>query len=133
MDKETLEKIKNILAGHSDIKLAYLFGSQATGEAGPMSDYDFAIYLDSKDVQAAYDLRFKLMDELGRLLKSDKIDVVVLDTLEHSELKFNIIKDGILLLEVEPHKVVLEPKIMNEYFDFRMSLERNGLTRKENI
>jgi uncharacterized protein len=132
MNKQTLEKIKKIFSTYPDILLAYFFGSQATGDAGPLSDYDFAIYLDSKEAEKAYDIKFKLMDELGRLLKTDNIDVVILDLTDQPELKYNIIKDGILLLEVKPHKVLLEPRVLNEFFDFRMSLEKNGLSRPTN-
>jgi hypothetical protein len=57
------------------------------------------------------------------------VDVVVLDTSEKPDLKYNIIKDGQLIHEIEPFRVMLEPKILHEYFDFNMMLERNGLTR----
>lgn len=40
-------KIK-LFENYPEIKLVYLFGSQAEGKTGPMSDYDFAIYFDEK-------------------------------------------------------------------------------------
>ena len=53
----------------------------------------------------------------------------MLDITESPELKFNVIKEGKLIYEVEPYKVIIEPKILNEYFDFHSLLLRYGLTR----
>jgi hypothetical protein len=51
---------------------------------------------------------------------------------ELKKLKYSIIKDGNLIFEKEPFKVIVEPKILNEYFDFHAMLLRHRLTR-ENI
>lgn len=120
-----MAELKEIFQRHDEVKVAYFFGSQAANEAGPMSDFDFAVFLGTKDPKTIYGIKFALMDELGRLLGTDKIDVVVLDTAMQPELKYRIIKDGILLKEVEPYRVELEPRIMNEYFDFRIMTARH--------
>jgi len=44
------------------------------------------------------------------------------------EMKYAIITEGILLYEKEPYRVIVEPRILNEYFDFRIMLKRHGLT-----
>lgn len=129
MDKEKIETLKNIFRAYPEIKLAYIFGSRANGQEGPLSDYDFAVYFDLKDKIRMSDIRFKLLDQLGRELKTDKIDLVILNMTESPELKYNIIKDGIIIYEVEPYKLLFEPRVLNEYFDFKMILERHGLTR----
>jgi uncharacterized protein len=128
--KKEIENLLPIFKKFQEIKLVYFFGSQAEGLAGPISDYDFAVYLDEKSRDKIYDIRFKLMDEIGRSLKTDKIDVVILNTTESPEIKYAIIKDGILLYEKEPFKILVEPKILNEYFDFHEMLVRNNLTKK---
>jgi predicted nucleotidyltransferase len=111
-----------------DIKLAYIFSSRATAE-GPLSDYDFAVYFDLKDKIKMSDIRFMLLDQLGRELKTDKIDLVILNMTESPELKYNIIKDGRVTYEEEPYKVIFEPRVLNEYFDFTIMLLRHGLTK----
>lgn len=124
-----LEQIKSVFEIYPEIKLVYFFGSKSKGEEGPLSDYDFAVYLDEKDKKKMFDIKFKLHDKLSRLLKTDKIDVVILNITEGPEIKYEIIKEGKLILEKEPFKVLVEPKILNEYFDFRSLLARYGLTK----
>lgn len=126
MDQRKEKKLRRVFEKYPKIKLAYIFGSQARGDAGPLSDFDFAFYTSEKDAKKIFNLRLKLMTDLSLLLKSDKVDVVALNTIENSELKYNIIKEGKLILEREPYKVAIEPKIMNEYFDFQMSWALNG-------
>lgn len=129
MDAQQLEKLKTIFKLYSAIKLVYFFGSRAENQGGPLSDYDFGIYLDEKDKNRMFDIKFKLFDQLSRFLKTDKIDIVILNLAESSELKYNIIKEGKLIFEEEPFKVLLEPKILNEYFDFRLMLLKYNLTK----
>lgn len=130
MAKETaIKNLHLIFKNYPSIKLVYFFGSRAAGQSGPLSDYDFAFYLDEKEKSARFDIKFQLFDVLSRKLKTDKVDVVILNDTQSPELKYNIIKNGILIYAKEPFKVLLEPKIMNEYFDFRDSLARHGLTK----
>jgi len=126
------EEIKNltpIFEKYSEVKLVYLFGSRANGKIGPLSDYDLAVYLDEKDAKKRFDLRLRLMGEVSSKLKTDKLDLVILNDIDGPELKYNIVKEGILLFEKEPFKVIIEPKIFNEYFDFHALLLRHNLTK----
>ena len=124
-----LDKIKQIFREISEVKLAYLFGSQATGKTGPLSDYDFAVYLDEELTDfEMFDIKTKLLDRIGRSLKTDKVDVVVLNQTEKPELKYHVIKDGQLIHEEEPYRLLVEPKILNLYFDFMTGLQKNNLT-----
>ena len=126
--KKHKEKIREISEKYQ-LKLVYLFGSMASGKTGPLSDYDFAVYLDEKDFKKRFDIRLKLIAEISEIFKTDKIDVCVLNDIKSPELKYNIIKEGILLLEKEPFKVVIEPQIITEYIDFHSSLLRYNLTK----
>ncbi len=112
-----------------EVKLAYLFGSRAKNKAGPMSDYDFAVSLAGESKEKMGDLRLKVAAELCRALKTDAVDVVVFELAESPELKYNIIKESAPLFAREPYKVLIEPKILTEYFDFRAVLRRHHLTR----
>ena len=126
---EIIEAVRDIIQFHREIKLAYLFGSQATGHIGDLSDFDFAFYVDGNNTKEMYDLKFTLGDKIGRALKSDSVDIVILNLTESPELKYNIIKEGKLLYCEEPFKVLIEPRIMNEYFDFHDLLARYNLTK----
>lgn len=126
---EELGELQHIFHKYPDIKLVYLFGSRTSGKQGPLSDFDFALFIDSRDIKAMYDLKFRLMDEISLLLKTDKVDITILNLTESPELKYFIITSGTLLIEREPFKVLLEPRILNEYFDFHSMLLRNSLTR----
>ncbi len=131
MEKQTMEikDLERIFAFYPEIKLVYLFGSRARGESGPLSDFDLAFYVDEKDKKKIFDLKLKLMDKISRSLKTDKVDVVMLNATESPEMKYNIIKEGNLIYCKEPYKVLVEPKILNEYFDFRDFLLRYNLTK----
>jgi len=106
------------------VVLAYIFGSTATGTRGPMSDYDFAVYLDEPDIKKRYDIKFQLMGKLSSVLKTNKVDVAVINDTDNVYLKHAIINEGKLLFEKEPYKVIVEPKILNEYFDFQIFINQ---------
>ena len=86
-------------------------------------------FLDKKDKKEIARIQFQLMDELALFLGTDKVDVVVLDSSKTPELKYNILQEGKLIFEREPFRVIVEPRILNEYFDFHLSLKGHGLTR----
>ena len=116
--------MKDLAREMPQIVLAYIFGSTATNTRGPMSDYDFAVYLDEPDIKKRYHIKFSLMGKLSQALKTNKVDVAVINDTDNVYLKHAIISEGKLLFEKEPYKVIVEPKIMNEYFDFRMLIDK---------
>jgi len=126
---EILNKVKDICDAHPEIKLAYFFGSQVSGNTGLLSDFDFAFYADEKDRVKLFDLKINLMSKISLALGTDKIDVVILNLTESPELKYGIIKDGELIIAEEPYKVLIEPRILHEYFDFHEILARHHLTK----
>jgi len=129
MNKKILQKLKSIFKLYSEIKLVYLFGSRSQGDIGPLSDYDFAFYLDEQDKKKIYKIKVELLNKISSILKTDKVDIVMLNTAKGPELKYNIIKSGKLIFEKEPFRILVEPKILTEYFDFRLSLKKHNLTK----
>ena len=129
MTQNKFKNLNSIFKLHPKIKLVYFFGSKAKRKAGPLSDYDFAFYVEEKDKKRIFELQLKLIKDLTRFLKTDKVDILMLNLIEGPELKYNIINEGKLIYEKEPYKVLIEPRILNEYFDFRMSLLRYNLTK----
>ncbi|KKT73169.1 MAG: Nucleotidyltransferase [Candidatus Nomurabacteria bacterium GW2011_GWA1_46_11] len=67
-------------ASQKPISLVYLFGSQATGDVGPSSDYDFAVLFDRLlSSGERFDLKLDFVNFLSGIVKTDKIDVVDLN------------------------------------------------------
>lgn len=129
--EQDLTNLVRIFEGFPEVKLAYFFGSKANGTDGPLSDYDFAVYfdLDKKETIKMFDIKFNLEAKLSRELKTDKVDVVILNITKSPEFKYSVIKEGKIIFEQEPYRVLVEPRILNEYFDFIYGLRKYGLTK----
>ena len=123
-------QLYHVFKSSPSVGVVYLFGSQATGDTHANSDYDFAIYFDEKNTVKRFELLFDLAGKLSKILQTDKIDVHSLNDLQSPELKYNIISSGKVIFEREPYRIQIEPRILNEYFDFNYLLEKYGLTHK---
>jgi predicted nucleotidyltransferase len=128
-NKKAITKIQELFSKYPKIKLVYFFGSRANGKFNDNSDYDFAIYFDKEDEKKMFDTKIKLMTQLAILLENDKIDVVVLNQSTDPTLNYEIIKTGKLIYDKEPFRIVVEPKILNEYFDYYIGLKKYNLTK----
>ena len=118
--------LESLFSKYQEIKLVYLFGSQATRTAGPNSDYDFAVYLDpTTEISIQKDILLSLIADISSILKNDKVDIVLLNQPAPPLLKYNIIKDGILIFQRAPYKIVVEPEIYSQYFDFQVFMQKH--------
>jgi len=88
--------------------------------------------LDEKDKNKMFETKLELMAKLSLVLKSDNIDIVILNLTESPELKYNIIKEGILILKKEHYKILVEPQILNRYFDFKQIYDKHYYYQKQN-
>lgn len=129
MDPKTRESLSDVFGSFPEVKLAYFFGSRSQGTEGPLSDYDFAVYVDEQDTLKAHDIRLSLMERICHVVGSNQVDVVMLNAAVSPELKYHAIATGILLFEREPFKVLVEPRLLNEYFDHYTLLRLNHLTQ----
>jgi len=129
MNEKQINKLISIFESNCCIKLVYLFGSRINGKLGPLSDYDFGIFLDGLDTEQMYETKINLQYKISRLLKTDQVDIVILNLTESPELKYNIIAKSRLIYLVKPFKLLIEPRILNEYFDFREMLLKHNLTK----
>jgi predicted nucleotidyltransferase len=109
-----------------DVVLAYLFGSQARGQAGPLSDIDVAVLLADTVAEAdAFELRLALMDEITYHLRTNAVDVLVLN---HAPLAlaYRVLRDGVLIYcRDEAKRVEFTARTVNMYLDFEPFLERH--------
>jgi predicted nucleotidyltransferase len=110
-----ISKLKSSLSQHPDIVFAYLFGSQASGRATRMSDIDIAVYLHgSPDGEK----RLEILGILIDALKSDRIDLVILNTAP-LPLQFRVLKNNQLLVDNAPFiRHAFESKTIAMYLDF---------------
>ena len=121
MQKLTKQQL-NKIAKKYKINTFYIFGSQATGKAGKLSDYDFAVLMDDKILPEKYgDYQIKIISELLRLIKADHIDLVILnDKKIPLLLKYNVIKEGKILFEKnKSNRVDLEVNILRRWLDWQ--------------
>jgi len=119
---------KEIFGKYPEMKLVYFFGSQAEGKAGPLSDYDFALYFDEKTKPLRrFNIALELNGILTSLLKTNQVDTVILNDDVRSLLKYQAIRYGKLIYHIEPYKMIAEPQVLNEYFDFQIFSKHHNL------
>ena len=99
------------------IRLAYLFGSQAIGHTGPLSDIDLAI-LWPEDERLPMLASMKLQQAIRDRLQDERIEVGPLNT-QGIGFCFQVIRDGLLLYGTERDRVRFETKVLNEHHDFQ--------------
>lgn len=122
------EKLKAVFESIPEVKLVYLFGSRARKQEGDLSDYDFAVYIEERDREKLFEIRINLMNKIAKTLQTDKVDLLILNSQASPDIKYFAIKEGILIYENEFYRVKIEPRILNEYFDFEIMLRKNNLT-----
>lgn len=123
---ELLSKVRKFLESRDDVGFAYLFGSMAENTAGPLSDIDTAVYL--KATEDLFRKRLLLMEELGVLLGTEKLDLIVLNEAP-IVLKNEIIRNGIILKEERSMRIPFEVEVLREYLDtaYLRSVQRESL------
>jgi uncharacterized protein len=114
-----------LFEGYPAIRSAYLFGSAATGHAGPESDIDIAIrFAPEPSPESAFNLRLELMDKLENIF-THPVDIVVLNSASLVMIR-QVLTHGVLLYAENPEKenswAIQKRK---EYFDFKYYLDRN--------
>ena len=111
-----LPDAREYLNKHPKVLFAYLFGGLARDRVLPLSDVDIAIYM-AEDAEIAQE-KLEILGKLNELLKTDEVDLVVLNTAT-LPLAARIIKNKIILVDKIPFtRHAFESLILREYFDF---------------
>jgi uncharacterized protein len=122
MDIATLSRhVQDAITESREVALVYLFGSRAellagAGHLGPMSDYDFGLWIDRGSngpvVLSAFAHR------MAKHLQTDRVDVVLLNDAP-IELAYAIIAHGVLLFRRDAAtQVESEATMMSCYGDY---------------
>jgi predicted nucleotidyltransferase len=113
-------ELLKILEEQKYIKLTYLFGSVANGNQGKLSDVDIAVLLDdSLSKKERFDLQLKLIGDLSAILKTNNLDLIIMNDAPLS-LRYEIIKANYpLFIRNEGEKIDFEAKILSAYLDRR--------------
>jgi predicted nucleotidyltransferase len=80
LDGERRRGLAELFEREPDVVAAYLFGSQARGEAGPLSDVDLAVWLDDHpEPGRRVSRQLALSTRAASLLGTDEVELVVLN------------------------------------------------------
>lgn len=110
-----MAELADFFVSEQRVLFAYLFGSRArSGQSGPLSDLDLAVCLD--DQADFFATRLHLMASLARRIRTEKFDLVVLNEAPLI-LRYEVVKDGIVLKEDKPRRVLFETEVVRTYLD----------------
>jgi predicted nucleotidyltransferase len=117
MDKQIIQDyIRPLLSNDTRILLAYLFGSQASGKTGPISDVDLGI-LFSEDIDIQQ-VSSEMALIVAKVLPGKSVDIVSLNN-SPVELAYAVIAQGVCIYRVnEAERVEFEAQVLGKYGDY---------------
>lgn len=122
-----IDSLRQVLFTDKLVVFAYLFGSRAHGTAGERSDWDMAVYIDDDMLEAnPVWQKFEIENRLSFILKTDAVEVVVLNRMDNPVLGFEIINRGMLLVDKdEETRVIFESRVLGRYQDWQYFQSRH--------
>ena len=118
------EKLKSIFKDYPYIASAYLFGSQASGKTGPMSDIDIAILLKDnapKGRELIHEEDY-LSHRIADALQIKEVDLIELNR-QGLIFVHNVLKTGKLIYDADPDfRIKFVTKVISDYCDFELTL-----------
>lgn len=118
VEKAPAESEMSEIFERHQVALAYLFGSQATGQAGPLSDVDIAVLFSSCVPPKQWSLiQLALMNDLMSLFGRNEMDLVILNRATPL-LADQVVRHGQVLFESDPlQRVRFETETLRRYLD----------------
>lgn len=95
---------------------AYVFGSQATGSATPLSDVDIAVLLAS-DAASPAEIQVMLMSDLMGVLHRNDLDVVILNAAPVLPRHRAVSRGRLLFCRDHAARAAFEAATLREYLD----------------
>ncbi|MCY4508847.1 MAG: nucleotidyltransferase domain-containing protein [Acidobacteria bacterium] len=130
-DRQLCYDLARDLRALPTVRLAWLFGSRARGAARRDSDVDIAVLVGDASTAgpgAVKDTMFRVIGALGTVVRSDLIDLVLLDRAPPL-LRHRVIRDGVLLYaRSDAERARFVRRTLREYLDLEPRLrEQNRL------
>ena len=122
-----------LFAEYPLIKAVYLFGSLADGTDDARSDLDFGVLCEPGADCVEYG---RVLCELGgrlvSVLRTDRVDVVVLNLPDNIPLRFAVVQDGVRIFtkpcqdeaDLEAYLEEFERRVRQEFFDYKTLRQR---------
>lgn len=126
---ELVAALGAVLAPRDEILEAYLFGSQARGDARPDSDVDVAVFVSPERLpdlerESAFGYDAALLTDLMSALRSNRVDLVLLNRAD-TVLYHRVLRDGIRFLSRDLRaSTTREGYALSRYFDHVPHLRR---------
>lgn len=117
LTEERLRRLASAL-DREGVVSASLFGSQATGKAGELSDVDIAVWLEPGR-EPTLDVRLELTNAASRALDGGEVDLVILNGAPPLLRHRAIASQRILVDRDRVARVRLEARALVEYLDTR--------------
>jgi len=128
IDSRSLQQlIEAVARGLNQVRLVYLFGSQAGGDIGPLSDVDLGVLL-TRDA-SLMGMRAELGIRFSQALAGFPLDLVILNEAP-IELAYAVIAQGEILYELNhAERIEYEADVMSRYGDFLpfLRMQRQGI------
>ena len=120
------QRLREVL-DQDGVAAAYVFGSQARGNPGPLSDVDVAVWATpDTDARRRFSLRLELAKAATRALDGQTVDLVVLDDASPL-LRQRAWRDGELLIDRDPRtRVRDEARALVEFLDTKRLREQTA-------
>lgn len=121
---DVLDRLRARFEAHPEVVAAYMFGSVALGEAGPLSDVDLAVFL-SEDLSAdeRFRLRLEATSEAAEVV-GDDVDLVVLNDAQHG-LAFEAVSGRRVFVRDLEATARFEAGVMARHLDRRYYEDRH--------
>ena len=126
MKADKLNKNKDLLIQylekHPEIEVAYIFGSVAQKKITPLSDIDIAILIDNQQIDEnayRYGYKAEILSDLIKLLKTNAIDLVILNEAD-TLLRHRVLYSGeILHSKNENKRIAFQTTTLGKYNDYK--------------
>ena len=127
------EKIKEVLKGHKEVLVAYLYGSIVKGYEGKGSDIDVGLLL-KEDFKAEALYPTRVAGEIKEKCGLDReVDVRILNKRSYRFLHQVITKGEVILSTDERERVRFETSVIDRYIDFKPFYEQYDEKRRERL
>lgn len=129
------ETLAPIFESTPNVVVAYLFGSHARGQAGPLSDVDLAVLLSGQpDEHACFEARLDIAGRVMTGLQRNDVDVAILNQ-SPLALRYRVIRDGqIVFCRNHTARIAFTAQTLMAYLDYQPALkvfERATLNRAQ--